>query len=128
MLKIVFINIVLFTALAEATSALLLKDRVQELNQNYLSGNKSKISHYPKDVFEKNTKRGFDIPKNSPKVQVNLPKEAGYYYTWGNSIGCYDDDILSQEKYSIYLAGDSFTWGFAPYEKKFGTRLKIYKA
>ena len=30
-------------------------------------------------------------------------------------------NIKNKSKYLIYLAGDSFTWGYAPLEKKFGT-------
>ena len=43
----------------------------------------------------------------------------------GNSYGCFDDEWSKKDLIGgIYLAGDSFTWGYTRYEKKFGTLLE----
>ena len=47
----------------------------------------------------------------------------GTHAVFSNSFGCFDAEDEVPERY-ILLVGDSFTWGFAPYEKKWGTILQ----
>ena len=42
---------------------------------------------------------------------------------WSNKLGCFDRPYRG-EKNHILLVGDSFTWGYAPFEAKFGTLLE----
>lgn len=79
---------------------------------------------YPQHYFVADAQTGFDIGFNR-RAEHFVP-EFGSYPVWSNGIGCFDDDIAldSDISQSIYLAGDSFTWGYAPYEAKFGTLLK----
>lgn len=83
---------------------------------------------YPKNHFIKNDIRGFDIRPNYQTSTTTKPVELGYYKVWGNEIGCFDDSIKRLKgnfsKKIIYLAGDSFTWGYAPFDKKFGYILE----
>ena len=55
---------------------------------------------------------------------TSKPHEAGSYYVWGNKLGCFDHDVSSDGRYEVYLAGDSFTWGYAPIDRKFGQLLE----
>jgi len=45
------------------------------------------------------------------------------YPIWSNSIGCFDKEHTRYDPY-IYFAGDSFTWGYAPFEEQFGTLVE----
>jgi hypothetical protein len=42
---------------------------------------------------------------------------------WTNSLGCFDTEFSGRQPY-IYLTGDSFAWGFSPFESKWGTDLE----
>jgi len=60
---------------------------------------------------------GFDITPNfatTTHAFANLT-----YPVWSNSLGCYDYPFDGQSPY-IYLAGDSFAWGYTPLDEKFG--------
>lgn len=65
-----------------------------------------------------------DILPFTKEVISNVPSESLPYPVWGNKIGCFDNDIKTNEKYDVYLSGDSMTWGYAPLNKKFGTILE----
>lgn len=79
---------------------------------------------YPQHYFVADAETGFDIGSNR-RAEHFVP-EIGSFPVWSNGIGCFDEDIAvdTDISQSIYLAGDSFTWGYAPYEAKFGTILK----
>jgi hypothetical protein len=79
---------------------------------------------YPQHYFVADTETGFDVGVNR-RAEHFVP-EFGSFPVWSNGIGCFDEDIVLDSDFSqsIYLAGDSFTWGYAPYEAKFGTLLK----
>lgn len=78
---------------------------------------------YPKYYFSRNATRGFDIAKNASPTLAALPYEANASPIWGNEIGCYDKSV-SSEHYKVYIGGDSFAWGFAKFNQKFGTLLE----
>ena len=100
------------------------KEKVQKIFPEYLNTPKTFGRGYPKGHFTADKLKGFDIKKDSEKVLAQLPNEIPPYPVWGNNIGCFDYEIEKNEKYDIYLAGDSHTWGYAPIENKFGTFLE----
>ena len=123
------LNILLPILIIEILAAAIAKERIRRINPFYLTTLATSLETlgrgYPRNYFEAHKTRGFDIKKNSTKLYTSLPKEIPEPYAiWGNSIGCYDTDIKDSEQYSIYMAGDSFTWGYTPYEHKFGTLLE----
>ena len=123
--KVIIFNILFSVALFEVVSALFLRDRLQGIHSGYLQGNGQSLGRgYPRYHFQSNVDRGFDISKSSKQVVAYLPKEIEPYPVWGNKIGCFDSDIHEKERYPIYLAGDSYTWGYANYNDKFGTILE----
>ena len=80
---------------------------------------------YPIGHFQRDEDIGFDITPNFKAKTSIKPFEYGSYDVWGNSYGCFDDEWSDEQLTGgIYLAGDSFTWGYVRYEKKFGTLLE----
>lgn len=80
---------------------------------------------YPHDYYETHPERGFDIGASKSVRQhhvFNYPKNYSYPI-WSNSLGCFDVEHPPLKNY-IYLAGDSTTWGYNRFEKKFGTLLE----
>jgi hypothetical protein len=79
---------------------------------------------YPRYHFQADPELGFDI---TPGVQTSTSgNPVGLTYdVWGNDFGCFDDpwtdDALSG---GIYMAGDSFTWGYVAHPDKFTTLLE----
>ena len=124
-------------ALLEISSTLIFKSRVQQLNPNYLAVDRSKREEpannfeldlgrgYPRYYFQEDSIKGFDIRKKLKPLTVSTkPSESEPYEIWGNSLGCFDEEPPKDKQYSIYLAGDSFTWGYSPYSDKFGTLIE----
>jgi hypothetical protein len=74
-----------------------------------------------KDYFVKDEKKGFDIGKN--KHTYHWIEDGVIYPIWSNSLSCFDEDYAGSQPY-IYFAGDSFTWGYTPFEEKFGTIIE----
>ncbi len=74
----------------------------------------------PRGYFVPQPQRGFDIGRNR---RASHYVDGLVYPVWSNSLGCFDKEPAINGPY-IYLAGDSFTWGFAPFADKFGTRLE----
>ena len=69
------------------------------------------------DYWVAHPERGFDIGKNRRAVHW----VGGVTFdVWSNSMGCFDVEHAAITDY-VYFAGDSFTWGFSPFESKFGT-------
>ncbi len=72
---------------------------------------------YPYDYFVAHEERGFDIGANK-KARHSV--ESLEYPIWSNSLGCFDEEPVVGAPYT-YLVGDSYTWGYATFEDKFGT-------
>jgi hypothetical protein len=76
---------------------------------------------YPRNYFEPDDVLGFDI---RPGATATARFREGEYPIFANDIGCFDKnnlrDLQNSHEY-VYFAGDSFTWGYARYEKKFAT-------
>ncbi len=76
---------------------------------------------YPKFYYQNDPAIGFDIVDGfSPKIHDFLEYR---YKVWSNELGCFDLPY-HQEKNIILLVGDSFTWGYADFEKKWGTLVE----
>lgn len=64
--------------------------------------------------------RGFDIGSN--KTGRHWVDGVTYPIS-SNSIGCFDSEHTAYNRY-VYFAGDSLTWGFTPFDQKFGTIIE----
>lgn len=79
---------------------------------------------YPKDYYIANDDRGFDIaPTDKPRTDQwhYLDDVDVRYQLWSNNLGCFDTPHPNPAPNYIYFAGDSVTWGYAPFDTKFGT-------
>lgn len=86
--------------------------------------NIQKTRNFPKGYFIKDEYRGFDIRSSAKPINLRVPPEIGYSYPiFSNSDGCFDEEIPqnNSDQKIVYMAGDSFTWAYVPYEKKFST-------
>jgi hypothetical protein len=76
---------------------------------------------YPRGYFVANEARGFDIAPGF------APLEYGFFdgtmNVFSNRYGCLDRNDAVASPYVLVL-GDSFAWGYAPYETKWGTLLE----
>jgi hypothetical protein len=66
--------------------------------------------------------KGFDITKNFPKTITSVGCEFKYEL-WSNELGCFDLPYKGEKDY-ILLVGDSFTFGCAPLQRKWGFMLE----
>ena len=78
---------------------------------------------YPRYHFKNHPERSFDIAPGVEAVAYR-PIEAPGYKVWGNDLGCFDRMREKGFVPDIYLAGDSFTWGYSPFELQFGKLLE----
>jgi len=78
------------------------------------------IAAYPHDYFVASDRRGFDIGRNRSGTHWVSGKT---HAIWSNSLGCFDREHPPGEDY-VYFAGDSFTWGYTPYEDNYGTLVE----
>ncbi|MCH2547224.1 MAG: hypothetical protein MK052_06415 [Alphaproteobacteria bacterium] len=76
---------------------------------------------YPEDYFVADDVLGYDIAPNVQGKSHSLP--AMPYELFSNRYGCFDYDRDVPQDYTLIL-GDSMTWGYAPLEKKWTTRLE----
>lgn len=76
----------------------------------------------PRYYLTKDSFAGHDIVENSPIMEHYL--YGNYRYKiWSNELGCFDNPYEGKEDF-IILVGDSFTWGYTDFEKKYGTILE----
>jgi len=75
----------------------------------------------PRGYYVESRTQGYDIAKNFLASTHRFAD--GSYFIWSNNIGCFDTDYNGETPF-IYLTGDSFAWGFAPFERKWGTILE----
>jgi hypothetical protein len=76
---------------------------------------------YPQHYYTKDAQMGYDIVPNFKKQEAVLLGLS--YDVWSNELGCFDMPYEKEQPY-IYLTGDSFTWGYAPFEDKWGTLVQ----
>lgn len=82
-------------------------------------------SSFPQYYYVKDAELGYDFANNFSKTRHNFLEHP--YDIWTNELGCFDTPYRGEEPF-IYLTGDSFTWGYAPFEDKWGTRLERFLA
>lgn len=63
----------------------------------------------------------WDLEENGPSQPFET--EGIKYQIWTNELGCFDTSYNSEKDY-VLLVGDSFVFGEAPFETKFGTVLE----
>lgn len=66
--------------------------------------------------------KGWDIRPNVKTRKSYIGREC-IYDLWSNELGCFDKPYNGEKDY-ILLLGDSFSWGFAPYQDKWGTQTE----
>ena len=120
-----FFQIFLTVIILDIVFLLFLPKKIKNISIFYLADeNKYLTKGFPKNYFENNNERGFDIKISVIPTKTQLPNEIQKPYDiFSNSIGCFDNEKKENENPIIYLAGDSFTWGFSPYEKRFSNIL-----
>lgn len=80
---------------------------------------------YPRYHFRADDELGFDINANFQTTTSTKPAEYITYDVWGNSFGCFDDEWSTEDQQGgVYIAGDSFMWGYVSYDKKAATLLQ----
>src|SRR5438552_18511001 len=75
---------------------------------------------FPSYMFETSAINGFDLaPDYRGGKHVFLDSD---YEVFTNDLGCFDKNSMADFRTHPYilLIGDSFTWGYAPYEFKWG--------
>ena len=78
------------------------------------------FADYPRYYFVRHPQRGFDIGTNR---RTDHWVDGVTYPIWSNAIGCFDKEHTRYDPY-VYFAGDSMTWGYTPFEQKFGTLIE----
>ena len=99
---------------------------VQRVEEDYASGVGYETWRNMRLVppYRGSDSRGFDIVPGVRTYAWHAGTDIPVYEIWGNSVSCFDDEPPPGTPPDIYLAGDSFTWGYAPYEAKFGTIIE----
>ena len=108
----------------ESAAYIFFEDLVRKVDARYKTGFLYPFGiGYPQHYFKNSADRGFDI---APGINATAwtPLESGPYQVWGNSFGCFDKEWPLMKRPDVYLAGDSFTWGYAPFDKKFGSIIE----
>jgi len=102
------------------------KSDLQMFMPHYGNNTETFSRGYPINHFKQDDLLGFDINPNYKTKTYRKPiNEYKEYDVWGNSFGCYDDEWKKDSLVNgVYLAGDSFTWAYVEYKKKFGTLLE----
>lgn len=89
-----------------------------------LAGLKKDAGLEPQGYYVPHPDAGYVITDNFPKFIQSFEGEQIEY--WSNQYGCYDKpyDATNEPEPFALLVGDSFTWGFTGYEKKWGTVME----
>jgi len=73
--------------------------------------------------YVKDPQAGFDIAVNVPTEKHSCGQST--YDTWSNELGCFDAPYEGEEEFAL-LVGDSFSWGCAPFQTKYGTLVEKF--
>jgi hypothetical protein len=92
--------------------------RFTPYNSHFMNPLKSTLY---RGFFVSDDKTGIDLPENMPKK--SFWGFDGEFVSWTNEIGIFDKPYNGEKEY-ILLVGDSFTWGYTPFERKFGTIIE----
>jgi len=77
----------------------------------------------PKFYFKADSILGYDISEGFSPGQYSCPDVK--LILWSNELGCFDKPYRGEKNY-ILLAGDSMTWGYSPFDNKYGKLLEDY--
>jgi hypothetical protein len=80
-----------------------------------------RADQWPQHYYRADRGRGFDIAPNFSTATHRFAD--GSFPIWSNELGCFDRPYAGEVPY-VYLAGDSFAWGYARFADKWGTRLE----
>lgn len=118
--------IVIFTiVLLDVVAYLGFREQIQSILPGYGVTISNFDRGYPRYHFSKDDALGFDITPKFKTTTSTKPEGYKTYDVWGNSFGCFDDEWgPGDQQGGIYLAGDSFTWGYVSHGKKFSTLLE----
>lgn len=78
-------------------------------------------SSIPRHYYAADKETGFDISQNFPEAYFKFGDNE--HKIWSNELCCFDTRYEGDKEF-ILLVGDSFTWGFAPFDKKWGFLLE----
>jgi len=82
---------------------------------------------FPKSYYVRDEAASFDIAENFPPADFKLPDYARaygkFFKVWSNQLGCFDGPQSSGQG-KVLLVGDSFTWGYVPFEASWGTLVE----
>ncbi len=67
--------------------------------------------------------KGYDIRENAPPTAAFV--DGLKYDIWSNELGCFDTPYHG-ENGPVLLVGDSFTFAFAPFNDKWGTKIEEF--
>jgi len=76
----------------------------------------------PQYYYENDIELGLDIVENAPIMKHGF--QGLEYDVWSNNLRCFDTQYDGRHR-DIYITGDSFTWGYAPFEDKWGTQIEL---
>ncbi|MDE2071659.1 MAG: hypothetical protein KGI70_02935 [Patescibacteria group bacterium] len=107
----------LLTAAAVLAALLIAEFALRALGYGILLPHES----MPDGYYTANAQEGYDIAPNFATSTHGFVD--GPYQIWSNNLGCFDEPYAGQQPY-IYITGDSFAWGFAPFAQKWGTLLE----
>jgi hypothetical protein len=84
----------------------------------------------PRDYYVQDPVNGYDIADQCGKRPFRI--KGGELEIWSNELGCFDEPYGGEEPFML-LVGDSFSWGYAPFEHLWGrvveekTGLRVLK-
>lgn len=78
--------------------------------------------YLPPYYFANDNVIGYDMVNNFPETNASVMDST--YKVWSNELGCFDHSFELDTKDFIILTGDSFIWGYAPFETKCGTIIE----
>lgn len=72
----------------------------------------------PYDYYVQDTVDGYDIADQCGKRPFRI--KGGELEIWSNELGCFDESYRGEEPF-LLLVGDSFSWGYVPFEHLWGS-------
>lgn len=125
-----YVRLILFNSVILLSLLVLIEILLRFTPYNAYFMNPLKSTIY-KGFFVSDDKTGIDWSENMPKKSFwGLD---GEFIVWTNELGIFDRPYNGEKEY-ILLVGDSFTWGFTPFERKYGniiekkTAMRVLKA
>lgn len=112
--KRIFVNT--FVALASAALMLAAFEAVLRLTHH-----RALVNGIARDYTIPKEDRDYDIAPSAATATFTFADAS--FPIWSNELGCFDRPYAGERPY-IYLAGDSFTWGYAAFEDKWGTLIE----